>query len=57
MERAKKEMEHTLGELPDKDLAYLREGSPGFDDYVTAVEWAGPRTVSSSRRSGAASPR
>ena len=39
IERAKKEMEHQLGSLPDKDLAYLREGSPSFDDYVEAVGW------------------
>ena len=26
--------------LPDEDLAYLPEGTPHFDDYVEAVEWA-----------------
>lgn len=26
--------------LPDPDLAYLPEGTPEFDDYVEAVEWA-----------------
>ena len=26
--------------LPDKDLAWLDEGSPDFDDYVEAVGWA-----------------
>ena len=26
--------------LPDKDLAWLEEGSPLFDDYVAAVSWA-----------------
>jgi tRNA-splicing ligase RtcB len=26
--------------LPDKDLAYLPEGSEHFDGYVAAVEWA-----------------
>jgi tRNA-splicing ligase RtcB len=26
--------------LPDRDLAYLREGTRGFDEYVEAVEWA-----------------
>lgn len=25
--------------VPDKDLAYLREGTEWFDDYVFAVEW------------------
>ena len=37
---AKKDLERELGALPDKDLAYLREGSEHFDDYVRAVEWA-----------------
>ncbi len=40
IERAKKDMGSLLGSLPDKDLAYLREGSPNFEDYVEAVEWA-----------------
>jgi len=26
--------------LPDKDLAFLPEGTPDFDEYVTAVNWA-----------------
>jgi tRNA-splicing ligase RtcB len=26
--------------LPDKDLAYLNEGTKSFDDYVEAVDWA-----------------
>jgi tRNA-splicing ligase RtcB len=26
--------------LPDRDLAYLREGTASFDVYVAAVEWA-----------------
>jgi tRNA-splicing ligase RtcB len=38
--RAKKEMERWFISLPDKDLAYLVEGSELFDDYVDAVEWA-----------------
>jgi len=40
IERAKKDMENHLGSLPDKDLAYLQEGSPAFNDYVEGVEWA-----------------
>lgn len=40
IERAKKEMEQWFISLPDKDLAYLREGSELFDDYVDAVNWA-----------------
>ena len=26
--------------LPDRDLAYILEGTPGFDDYVAALDWA-----------------
>jgi tRNA-splicing ligase RtcB len=37
---AKKEMERWFISLPDKDLAYLVEGSELFGDYVEAVEWA-----------------
>jgi tRNA-splicing ligase RtcB len=40
IERAKKDMEDALGSLPDADLAYLREGTRHFDDYVEAVLWA-----------------
>jgi tRNA-splicing ligase RtcB len=37
---AKEEMRiHHIG-LPDKDLAYLSEGTPNFADYVEAVGWA-----------------
>ena len=37
---AKREMERWHIRLPDKDLAYLPEGSRYFDDYVAAVGWA-----------------
>jgi tRNA-splicing ligase RtcB len=37
---AKKDMQQQLGNLPDKDLAYLTEGALHFDDYVHAVGWA-----------------
>ena len=37
---AKKEMERHFINLPDKDLAYLVEGSEHFDDYCIAVSWA-----------------
>lgn len=40
IKRAKKEMERWFINLPDKDLAYLVEGSELFDDYVEAVGWA-----------------
>ena len=40
IELARKEMERHFIKLPDKDLAYLVEGSTLFDDYVEAVHWA-----------------
>ena len=40
IERAKKEMEDMIGNLPDKNLAYFNEGSQEFEDYVFAVDWA-----------------
>ncbi len=40
IELAKRDMRRQIKNLPDKDLAYLSEGSEHFDDYVQAVEWA-----------------
>jgi tRNA-splicing ligase RtcB len=40
IERAREEMRRQDVRLPDRDLAYLREGTKGFDDYVDAVAWA-----------------
>jgi tRNA-splicing ligase RtcB len=40
IELAKKEMQRFFINLPDKDLAYLPEGTVHFDDYVEAVSWA-----------------
>ena len=40
MEIARKDMQKFFINLPDKDLAYLSEGTEHFDDYVEAVEWA-----------------
>src|SRR5580693_2776382 len=37
---ARKDMERLFITLPDRDLAYFRERSEHFDDYVEAVEWA-----------------
>ena len=37
---AKEEMERWFIHLPDRDLAYLAEGSAYFWDYVNAVGWA-----------------
>jgi len=40
IELAKEDMGRHLDHLPDRDLAYLAEGSAHFDDYVHAVGWA-----------------
>jgi tRNA-splicing ligase RtcB len=40
IEKAKHELGERLGSLPNRDLAYLVEGSQVFDDYVEAVGWA-----------------
>jgi len=40
IEIARKDMERWLINLPDKDLAYLPEGSDHFEQYIEAVEWA-----------------
>jgi tRNA-splicing ligase RtcB len=40
IELARKEMERLDRKLPDRDLAYLEEGTQHFDDYVEAVGWA-----------------
>jgi tRNA-splicing ligase RtcB len=40
IEKARDEMRAHHVNLPDRDLAYLKEGTRSFDDYVDAVEWA-----------------
>lgn len=40
IELARKDMGVHLANLPDRDLAYLEEGTEHFDDYVEAVGWA-----------------
>ena len=40
IELAKHDMMRHVKNLPDRDLAYLQEGSPKFADYVEAVDWA-----------------
>jgi len=40
IEAAKTDMKRHIKDLPDADLAYLREGTTHFDDYVQAVGWA-----------------
>lgn len=38
--KAKDELGDRLGTLPDRDLAWLGEGTEVFDDYLAAVGWA-----------------
>jgi tRNA-splicing ligase RtcB len=40
IELAKQDMRSHVKNLPDENLAYLREGTEHFDDYVAAVGWA-----------------
>lgn len=40
IEKAKELMEQFHIETPNKDLAYIPEGHPYFDDYVEAMQWA-----------------
>jgi tRNA-splicing ligase RtcB len=40
IEQAKREMERYFIHLPDKDLAYIVEGSQMFDDYSFRLDWA-----------------
>jgi len=40
IEQAKKDMERWFIHLPDRDLAYIPEGSAQFQDYIDAVAWA-----------------
>jgi tRNA-splicing ligase RtcB len=40
IERARREMEKSQAQLPDRDLAWLSEGTPAFEAYVEAVMWA-----------------
>jgi len=54
IERAREEMRRLVVNLPDRDLAYLREGTEGFDEYVEAVDWA-QTYASQNRRSMMAS--
>ncbi|MBN8436692.1 MAG: RtcB family protein [Candidatus Accumulibacter sp.] len=37
---AQADMRQHLANLPDRDLAYIEEGSEHFDDYLEAVGWA-----------------
>lgn len=37
---ARDDMGNLISQLPDKDLAYLQEGTPHFEEYIAAVHWA-----------------
>jgi tRNA-splicing ligase RtcB (3'-phosphate/5'-hydroxy nucleic acid ligase) len=49
IEKAREDMRAQLANLPDRDLAYLGEGTRGFDEYFEAVEWA-QRYAAANRR-------
>jgi len=49
IERARREMERQDIRLPDRDLAWLAEGTRAFDEYVEAVEWAQDYALSNRR--------
>lgn len=40
IELAQQDMRTHIANLPDRDLAYLKEGTQHYDDYVEAVDWA-----------------
>ncbi|HJQ63229.1 MAG TPA: RtcB family protein [Burkholderiales bacterium] len=40
IELARRDMERQQVQLPDRDLAYFKEGAQYFGDYVEAVHWA-----------------
>ena len=40
IERARREMEKSDVHLPDRDLAWLAEGTPAFALYMDALQWA-----------------
>ena len=40
IELARRDMEGHMANLPDRDLAYFREGTEHFEEYVRAVAWA-----------------
>lgn len=40
IDRAKEDMARLGLSVPDKDLSYVQEGSPNYDAYIAAVQWA-----------------
>jgi tRNA-splicing ligase RtcB len=49
IERARREMEKIDYKLPDRDLAWLAEGTPAFEEYIEAVLWAQDYAVENRR--------
>ncbi|MGH9721277.1 MAG: RtcB family protein [Bryobacteraceae bacterium] len=49
IELAREDMREHINNLPDKDLAYLKEGTRHFDEYVDAVQWARGYALSNRR--------
>ena len=49
IERARREMERQDVRLPDRDLAWLAEGTASFDEYMEALEWAQDYAASNRR--------
>ncbi len=49
IERARREMEKADIHLPDRDLAWLAEGTPLFEEYIEAVMWAQEYAVENRR--------
>ncbi|MBG2801538.1 RtcB family protein [Proteus sp. WDL240414] len=40
IQMAQEDMREHIANLPDKNLAYLKEGTLFYDDYIEAIEWA-----------------
>lgn len=57
IEKAQEEMRRWHINLPDKDLAYLPEGSRYFDEYVEAMVWAQDFAALSAKRPKGRSPK
>ena len=49
IEQARREMERRDTRLPDRDLAWLEEGTSAFERYVEAVQWAQDYALSNRR--------
>jgi len=49
IELAKRDVQRQQLQLPHRDLAYFREGSEHFDDYIEAVQWAQDYATSNRR--------